>query len=371
MTKNVSTSPEPAQWELLHRILKVKFKDLFKDEQKFISFNVKDKIIYNSREIQTISEANNHEFANFSNLVHQMPRSEIFENGGKLLWKEYQNLFYTAIPKWQKFRKTIKIVADKTFKLKEKRYKVFRDIEATLETKFVEALNENQSEATLQQLKKQLKNNLIEWKVNGHKDEIDHLYNQHLANSNYNCATLWNDLKDKALEADLAGYSGPKSTFGDFQIDFSPLKSRRWRSHVVRHKAIRKLLESNYVISENEYTKKLIYNIDKIKFDYAIVNIKRSWFHPSVFDSNCLQWHPNYKGALLSDGNLNGKLPSYITDLVFIKNIEYRKRSNFMLDLLEWIGGFLTELKMGSFIHNYSNEQFLIGLLYKKVPHCP
>lgn len=359
--------------ELVYRILKDSKIFDQKNEQQFICFNTKAKKVFNYKEIVQLSEADNKEFASFSDIVHQMPTSDKFEMKDDLLWDKYQNLFIKAIPKSQPFHKIIDLPDDPAFESKEKKYKTYQKKADDLEQKFINAANNGANKEALDIIKDDLKENLIKWKKEGSKGEIDHIYSQYLAKEDFSNTTLWNSWKNKAAEADFFIGIDTKNIFGSYELNFSGLKNGGWQSiPSVRRKALKELLHHKASINDSIAINDLIKDINEVTFKYCLVNIRRNWFDTDVFESNGWKWHPNYNGKSLSNGKLLGEIPSYITDLIFIKDIRFRKRfNNSLFYFLDWVSSLVFKSSMQTFIHNNKDEQFLAGFVCEKVPPCP
>lgn len=355
--------------ELLRRVIDAQFTGNSKNS--FISFTTNAPITYSYTEIEQLNEAGSKMSASFSHLIHQIPKGKIFEyNANNLMWDAYQDLFRFAEPKDKKFE-GINLKLTENFHQKEKRYNIFKKRKKELDRVLMNALNEPEKDFfKIKQIKQRIKENLIQWKINGFKNEIDLAYNKLLAEANLNNIRQWNIWKERAEEADLADVNDANLNFGYYQVQLNTLlKNRKWTKVVFKQSFLNQLIGNG--VDESITVRQFIENIDRLRLEYQVINISRPWFNPAVFNSDFWHWDENYTGGKLSNGNFKGTLPAYITDLIFVRNVEYATLSNPIWAALEWIGGLFTELPTIPFLLHKENEIFLAAFKCLKVPDCP
>ncbi len=364
---------EHIKWELIHRIIKHKWEN----KNQLVCFNSKGKTKFSTSEILEINEKSNLAFQKFSNIIHQIPRASVFdEKTDEFMWKEYQKIFYYGSIAQQKHAAISSFEKDPAFADKEARYMTFREAYEDLELAYMEALNSNAGNEHINDIKHKLKAKAVAWEEKGCKTEIERKYNDYFSKSNFSYSSLWSRWKTKALEADVAGFTGPFSRFGDFNADFSTLlNENNWKTTAVKYGMLNHL-KTMKISETNDDIKHLIANISSIKFKYQIIPIERDWFSKEVFESDFWKWHTSYNGGVIArgeitNGTLTGSLPGYISTLYFLKDIEFRGRSNPVFDLLEWVGGMFSELPYETFIPTDKDEYFLAGFNATIVPLCP
>jgi|GEM_PF-5513717 len=355
--------------ELLFRVIDAQFTGNSKDG--FISFNINGPTTYSYAEVEQLNEAGSKMSASFSHLIHQMPKGKTFEyNSNNLMWDAYQDLFRFAETKDKKFEGT-NLKLSENFHQKEKHYNIFKKNKKELERELINALNEpGEDFLKIKEIKQRIKENLIQWKINGFKNEIDLAYNKQLAEANLNNIRQWNIWKERAEEADFADVNDANLVYGYFNARLDTLlENNKWSKIIFKQSFLNELIGNR--IDGDISIRPFIENIDRLRFDYQIININRPWFNPAVFSTGFWQWDENYTGGKLSNGDFEGIFPSYITDIIFIKNVSYTTLSNSLWSALEWIGGFFTELPTIPFLSHKKNEIFLVAFKCTKVPDCP
>lgn len=347
-----------------------------KEENYFFCFNNVGKFKYSTSELIQLDTQAGIEFQEFSELVHQIPNSKsINTSSNNSMWREYEKIFFCGIiPELEKFDLAAmslgKAVSSKNIlSQKEIAYNSFIDKDEELKFEMFDLFNSNEEDAIsrIDQLKLQMKENFVNWKDIGYKDEIEEMFDERFAESNFSVIRLWSTWKQRMLYAENAGFKGINSKFASFYANFRNLTSDlNWRS--IKMKVNDKLFAS-------EDLGQLAKKISALRVDYQILNIDRDWLIEDVFDADFWQWHPDYDSDLLSYGMLDdkyrGELPSFIQSVVFVKNITYRPKSNYFLDLLEWVGRFFKEIPHKPLLENNENHSYLLAFKSKKIPLSP
>lgn len=341
----------------------------------FYVYNDLGKFTYSKEEILELDHQAGLAFHEFSDLIHQIPNSNNIATATTgSMWREYEKIFFCGtLPSLPKTAHKLagfamKSVPDKFFASVET-YNDYLAKDDELQLEILNLFNSGLtgSEAKMEDLKLQFKANYTEWKDKGRKDEIENLFDEQFAETNFSVVRLWSTWKQKMLTAENAGFMGVHSKFADFYANFKRLiNPLDWNNCTIKL--------SELSASQHEHLE-LAKGISALKFDMQLLEIKRNWFSEEVFDADFWQWHPEYVSDLLSygleDNTFKGELPSYIDSVVFIKNIQYRPKFNFLLDLLEWVGRFFKEIPYEDLFEEHENHIYLLAFKSKKLPKSP
>lgn len=106
--------------------------------------------------------------------------------------------------------------------------------------------------------------------------------------------------------------------------------------------------------------------IEKFSFEYQKLYIDRTWFEPQIFKARFWKRSSNFSNDLVSDGKLSGIIPSYIQEVIFIKNFSKEIRTGLISEGLEWLGSWAYDK-----IHKdepQDNNYYLVAMVCKIVP---
>ncbi len=320
-----------------------------------------------------------------------MPNSPIYNPKNIMLWEEYGKLF--KIAKIVPFDKTTlnkeKVNSELISTLNEKydAYEKYANEYEKLKNNYREECEKNSNNINWLNyehptLRSKLLEKQFDWLNKGFKNEIEsHIDDLFTANF-YSYKEIW-DMWDRRFEMSAinSDFKDPYSTFGSFYSNFKSLnKPSNWESRHYTQTELRKAVNLFPIPLEKEYKSEvtsIIKRIYEISFEVQILEIQRTWFTPKLFDSKF--WYiPNSGQEIVSDGNLNGVMPSYIDKSIFIKNIRSKIEGSFIGDGLEWLGNklfgdiksddkvFFKEINEGD-----NENLYLVGFQCKKIPKSP
>lgn len=354
------------KWELINRLIDKNWSD----ENCIFSFNIDRKKEYSKIDIENLANEEGKAYSSFSDLVHQMPKSKIFEISSNLLWKEYEKIFYcTTIAK----QKNV-FVSNNELSVNVqwiKKYTKYENEYRAIEENYLKALENNKSQDYINVLRKRLRNKKKYWFEKGYKTLIEEKRNQLDAEGGFSFASQWSKWKSASEKSWFADVKGPNSVTGSYTANFKSIIDNNWQEISFSHKQLCAVLNGCMIKENHQGIKQLVKAVDKIKFKYIKVFIERNWFKKDIFTSGFWDWKKSYNGQWLSDGKLDGSLPSHIKEVIFLKDISFRERSGAVLDLLEWVGGGFNELNYVPFIESKEEGVFLTVFNCEKTPKCP
>jgi|GEM_PF-2756797 len=395
---------EEIRWSLIHEVLRHsgKLEEQFGDVP-FLSFCPISKRSYNNEKINEIQEKFGKSAVEFSELIHLMPRVRNFtliENGDNLL-DEFNQFLNTAeliyphaeeeykkLPDWVKGQEN----ENEIFEAKDIQLSKKRQNTRAIKAKLLKA-GEDASEVLndLKEIDLQLRENRKQWDIDGRRLEIEEERDKLYATQPENMLVRWGRIKRDVMNATLLSHEASSIEYADYNVNFDNLK-KDWVATInFKHD---KLIETiNSIAGQIKYKKedkaetsyfsnlkKLVKEIDEIKIPYCIVKIARPWLKKEVFNFNEFpwRWHMNYfhTRSELSNGHINkleyrGSLPSYITHLVFIKDVIFKPKfkagRTFFID----VGSLKVPKPFLPYIKNQNNESFLACFICERVPKCP
>jgi len=379
--------------------------NIFQSKQEYLTYPVHNFQSFGETEFKALSEGilgvSSKEslgvLSNFSNKIHQIPAGSIYEEKDyPVFWSVYADILKYAEVESNENKLAIKTenVPLEILKKEEKYKECETNYQASVK-RFVEAKSKHRSvgmdieKQILQEvaLRKEISTLERDWVNKGHKKQIDRYYFQRAVRGTDNLLVWkkWNErfIEDIHVLSDLDGRQ-----FAAYQIN-NNLQSRDWSKF--EDKDVRGIANSIPPEIESIFRTNDVKKVKSISYEYLKVDIYRSWFYPEIFEVDF--WHLDekswlYGDSLISDGNLKGLCPSYITDVIFVRNInvEYKKSllDKIIAELdagliligapLNWLLNKISPKKESEEVQakNATDEKnYLFAFLCKKTPQSP
>ena len=355
---------------MIHRLLARKFRQ----PDSFISFNLDGKNYYTREEIASLSgDYNTDVKRQLSFLLHQMPSGSKLDLTNQQLWKAYELIFIAGEVGHQELIIPVMEPLTEEESMKLKSYEGYQTLYLEAEELLLQSLINDDSEEVTLALRKRLRQIRKDWGSKGFKTEIEELQNQYLARGEYSFAYQWGLWRIAAENAWELAAMDEASMYGSFSADFQDLLSNPhdWVQLTFDNQKIAAATQAPHIHHQLSNPAEVKKGVDKIRLRYKRLSITREWFDENVFMAKYWRWVDKYAGGPVSDGNLSGSIPSYSTDIVFIKDVHFRERSNMVIDFIEWVGGGFTELPFINFIDLAQESFYLVGMTCKKTPLSP
>jgi len=197
-------------------------------------------------------------------------------------------------------------VAFRIYNKKREEYEKLLDRLGTLTTELHET-DEPKLEEVLRkqidQLQLEIKLHVTDWKNKGHKAEIEEILDRANEQSEYD--TFLADIKRIENEIKNSEKTGIKSlnTYSKIQLvphNFYEVE-RSWNSIEIEENEVEALFERAKISQKGFYNDLLNFDyeedyIKKITLQYNLVNIKRSWFYPTILESDFIKKPTNQTG---------------------------------------------------------------------------
>lgn len=312
--------------------------------------------------------------ADFSDLIHRIPRNNIFNYDNSLLWERY-NLFLTEVVLAidTNTGKGVHSEMSEELQVKYNQYKAIREELFTALTDYSKSkLSANSDDVLRTNMKEKIDILQKKWIQEGFKNEIEAYINAKIVGNTLTFSSLWALWRGKFSEF-LSVKSALKGAGSQFATFYAPLKDMlnevQWQQVDFTHDTIQTIIPA--IPFENrkdeiiQYTKQ----IENIGFEFIKLPIERSWFVTQIFEARFWKMSPNFEDEIVSDGNLGGTIPSYIQEIIFIRHFTKQNRKGLILAGLEWIGGLVYD-------KIYKKEPldemfYLVAMGCKTVPKCP
>lgn len=312
--------------------------------------------------------------SDFSNLIHQIPRSSIFSCSNSLLWERY-NLFLTEVMLAENndMGKGIHSEMTEEQQVKYSRYKEIREELFTALTDYSKStLSDNPDDVLKTNMKEKINILQKKWVEEGFKNEIEEYIDSKIVNNTLTFSSLWALWKGKfseflSINSDLKGGG---SQFATFYAPFrNMLNNAQWQRFDFTHDSIQTIIQAIPFKNRRDEIIQYTRQIENIGFEFIKLPIERSWFITQIFEARFWKMSPNFEDEIVSDGNLSGTIPSYIQEVIFIKHFTKQERKGLILAGLEWIGGFVYD-------KIYKKEPldemfYLVAMGCKSIPKCP
>lgn len=312
--------------------------------------------------------------SDFSNLIHQIPRSSIFNYDNSLLWERY-NLLLTEVvlAKNNDIGKKVHTEMTEEQQIKYSRYKEIREELFIALTDYSKStLTNNPDDLLKTTMKEKIDILQRKWVEEGFKNEIEAYIDSKVIDNTLTFSSLWALWRGKfseflSISSDL---KGADSQFATFYVPFKNMQNdAQWQRLDFTHDSIQTIIPvipfKNRRDEIIQYTKQ----IENIGFEFIKLSVERSWFISQIFEAKFWKISSNFEDEIVSDGNLSGTISSYIQEVIFIKHFTKKERKGLILAGLEWIG----ELAYDKIYKKEPLDEmfYLVAMGCKIVPKCP
>ncbi len=318
--------------------------------------------------------------SDFSKLIHQMPRGKVFNPRNDLLSDEY-SLFLKTVALADDAPSGKNIHTDMPPEMQQHytKYKEFREDLFNEITDYNDKLKDNKNDEAWNKDTKPLLLGIIEshhkqWDQDGFKNEIETYIDKKIVNYNLTFSSLWALWRGKFIESlsTKSDFKGPGSSYAAFYTDFSKITDEKnWQKSFDNHDTITKHLDNNPIKTKAAEVAQYASTIENFGFSYLKLDIERSWFVPKVFESRFWVLSHAFEGETVSDGQLGGNIPCYITNWILIKDFSKEIRKGILELGLGCFGAPLFKLLNRKTTPTKDDCYYLAAVICKTIPKCP
>jgi hypothetical protein len=323
------------------------------------------------------------DIANFSNSIYEMPDSIDFKRKEIYLWQQLYLLFNfknVIFAKENNSKKNIENLLSKiktdigelsfvNFFNKEDFSLPALSLEKNVEKKFKDNFTDQDIDSSESNKSFEIETKSIAY--------LKNISTNILNEEEYAYSAIWEFWKNMFL-INYAVYDlkSPYSYSGYYYTNYSLLlDDNKWETKKIHFNEMQTVLETPPFIDKAQQIKDKLKKFDEVSFKIQKLNIEQTqWFNPIMFKSQF--W--DIKNESISDGKLKGSIPSYIDEVIFVKEFKSSIKENLLKKSLKWVGEFFFG-KIKEDYPKYFNELpeddkgniYLAAYLCKIVPKCP
>ncbi|MEO0896685.1 MAG: hypothetical protein AAFY71_09830 [Bacteroidota bacterium] len=357
-------------WELLFRLLS-------KSQgaaHHSLSFPQNQRYFLSDEDLSILHRKNARERELFSELIHAMPDGSFFRLSEESLFEAYEKVFIGAEIADQPYLESEWKTYQEKYPEEINIYDSFKNQAENLEEEWFKLVESKALPLEMERARKKIQEHQLKWKLNGYKDFVEEKINSVIAEGEFSFANQWTQWKSRAQNSWSAGTNGPFSRFGNFSTDFDRILSiENWTQWTFDKNDLEEIITDTVINQrvEVELLEILLKKMKTLRFKTSYLPIRRDWFEPELFKADFWKWKEGFPVSWASDGNFGGFIPTYISGLILMRDIEFRYQSNMMADVLEWIGGLFRELPFFPLMEESSNGQYIAAFEYQLVARSP
>jgi hypothetical protein len=326
-----------------------KAKAIFESDDTFLSFPALSPLSYSAEQLAFVvpgdlTPQRLNDASEFAHVANQIPRGVLAPVAqGEYLWEVYRDVLATAQPA------SGALTTDEQAQLDAARavlsadvltaYRQYRDATYAAEEEYKnqQLTAENSDDAALKakwtnddepRLRATVARAQADWVSLGHKNEVEAAEQVQQRFANSAPTATWNEwqtsfMDDLDIKTTTDVISFAPTGFSPYDI----VDDNDWPEFELARSEIAGLIaQAPAELTEIFGSNLEVSAIEHISFQYRSVAVTRSWLRPALF--NARFWRLPTGAEVLSDGTdaANGRCPSYIAALVFIRNVSVTLR---------------------------------------------